>query len=181
MAANFLTEGLVERVAASYGQTLCNFFKFTGTTFVANTDKTGCTNFAIGGGRITYTGAGASAANPLNIGTQMATYASAASFSATDLVIIDGGGNGHFTYADVNACPSCPAASVRRAVATFVLTSVWGNTANGNILTDTGQGGNAGPISATLVPQPYGPTIQLNAGPASGVYCPPAVAKNCGA
>ena len=83
-------------------------------------------------------------------------------------LFIDGGGNGHFTYADFNACPSCPAASVRRAVATFVLTSVWGNTANGNILTDTGQGGNAGPISATLVPQPYGPTIQLNAGPASG-------------
>jgi phospholipase/lecithinase/hemolysin len=83
----------VERIAANYGQTLCNFFKFTGTTFIANTDKTGCTNFAIGGGRITYTGAGASAANPLNIGVQMATYAAAGSFTASDLVIIDGGGN----------------------------------------------------------------------------------------
>ena len=83
----------VERIAANYGQTLCNFFKFTGTTFVVNTDKTGCTNFAIGGGRITYTGAGASAANPLNIGVQMATYAAAGSFTASDLVIIDGGGN----------------------------------------------------------------------------------------
>lgn len=83
----------VERIAANYGQTLCNFFKFTGTTFIANTDKTGCTNFAIGGGRITYTGAGASAANPLNIGVQMATYAAAGTFTASDLVIIDGGGN----------------------------------------------------------------------------------------
>jgi phospholipase/lecithinase/hemolysin len=80
-----------ERIAANYGQTLCNFFVFTGTTFAPNS-KAGCTNFAIGGGRITYTGAGG-AANPLNIGTQMATYASAGSFSASDLVIIDGGGN----------------------------------------------------------------------------------------
>ncbi|TXI18647.1 MAG: phospholipase [Roseateles sp.] len=82
----------VERIAANYGQTLCNFFSFTGTTFVPNS-KAGCTNFAIGGSRITYTGAGASAANPLNIGVQMATYASLASYSAGDLVIVDGGGN----------------------------------------------------------------------------------------
>lgn len=83
----------VERVAANYGQTLCNFYTFTGTTFAANTAKTGCTNFSIGGGRITYTGAGASAANPLNVGVQMATYASIGSYTASDLVIIDGGGN----------------------------------------------------------------------------------------
>ncbi|RTL22299.1 MAG: phospholipase [Burkholderiales bacterium] len=83
----------VERVAAAYGQTLCNFYTFTGTTFAANTAKSGCTNFAIGGGRITYTGTGASPANPLNIGTQMATYASLGSYTAADLVIIDGGGN----------------------------------------------------------------------------------------
>lgn len=47
-----------ERIAANYGQTLCNFFVFTGTTFAPNS-KAGCTNFAIGGGRITYTGAAA--------------------------------------------------------------------------------------------------------------------------
>lgn len=82
-----------ERIAANYGQTLCNFYVFTGTTFAANTAKTGCTNFAIGGGRITYTGAGASAANPLNVGVQMATYASIGAYTASDLVIIDGGGN----------------------------------------------------------------------------------------
>jgi len=82
----------VERIAAAYGKTLCNFFSFTGTTFVPNTAKTGCTNYSIGGGRITYTGAGG-AANPLNIGTQMAAYASTGSYGASDLVIIDGGGN----------------------------------------------------------------------------------------
>ena len=81
-----------ERVAASYGQTLCNFYIFTGTTFAANS-KAGCTNFAIGGGRVTYTGAGASPGNPFNIGVQMATFASIGTYSATDLVIIDGGGN----------------------------------------------------------------------------------------
>jgi phospholipase/lecithinase/hemolysin len=80
-----------ERIAANYGQTLCNFYVFTGTTFAAN-PKAGCTNFSIGGGRITYTGAGG-AANPLNVGTQMATYAAVGSYAATDLVIIDGGGN----------------------------------------------------------------------------------------
>jgi phospholipase/lecithinase/hemolysin len=79
----------VERVAAAYGQTLCNFFSFNGATFVP---KPGCTNFAIGGGVVQYNGAGG-AANPLTIGTQMATYASLAGYTANDLVIIDGGGN----------------------------------------------------------------------------------------
>ena len=81
-----------ERVAALYGQTLCNFYTFTGTTFAPNA-KAGCTNFAIGGGRVTYTGAGASAANPLNVGVQMATFVQVSAYTPTDLVIIDGGGN----------------------------------------------------------------------------------------
>ncbi|CAN5181575.1 hypothetical protein BH11PSE10_BH11PSE10_11490 [soil metagenome] len=81
-----------ERIAASYGQTLCNFYTFTGTTFAPN-PKAGCTNFAIGGGRVSYTGAGASAANPLNVGVQMATFAQIGAYTANDMVIIDGGGN----------------------------------------------------------------------------------------
>jgi outer membrane lipase/esterase len=87
----------VERIAANYGKTLCNFFKATYDTsgnvtgFVVNT-AAGCTNFAAGGGRITYTGTGG-AASPLTIGTQMATYAAAGSYTASDLVIVDGGGN----------------------------------------------------------------------------------------
>lgn len=82
----------VERVAANYGAKLCNFFVFTGTTFAPN-PTAGCTNYAIGGGRINYTGAGASASNPLNVGVQMAAYAAAGSYTGSDLVIIDGGGN----------------------------------------------------------------------------------------
>ena len=86
-----------ERVAANYGLTLCNFFAYTGSPtapFAANTAQTGCTNFAIGGGEINYTGAGGnSALVPLTIGTQMATYAAAGSYTASDLVIVDGGGN----------------------------------------------------------------------------------------
>ncbi len=82
----------VERVAANYGQTLCNYFAATGeTTFVPNTTKTGCTNYAIGGSRITSTSVAST--NPLNIGTQMSTFAATGSFTANDLVIIDGGGN----------------------------------------------------------------------------------------
>ena len=81
-----------ERIAANYGQTLCPYFAATGTaSFVPNTAKTGCTNYAIGGGRITHTSV--LPTNPLNIGTQMATFAASGSFSATDLVVIDGGGN----------------------------------------------------------------------------------------
>ncbi len=81
----------VERIAANYGQTLCNFFTSNGTSFGVNS-KAGCTNYAVAGGRITYTGAGGAAA-PLTIGTQMTTFAATGSFTASDLVIIDGGGN----------------------------------------------------------------------------------------
>lgn len=77
-----------ERVAATYGSTLCNFFVFTGTTFAAN-PKAGCTNYAIGGGVINMN---TSPTDPRGITVQLAT-ASAAGYAATDLALIDGGGN----------------------------------------------------------------------------------------
>ncbi|MGQ3052760.1 MAG: SGNH/GDSL hydrolase family protein [Roseateles sp.] len=81
-----------ERVAASYGKTLCPYYAATGaTSFAVNTATAGCTNYSIGGGRITHTSV--LPTNPLNIGTQMAAYAAAGSYGAGDLVIIDGGGN----------------------------------------------------------------------------------------
>jgi hypothetical protein len=93
---------------------------------------------------------------------------------------IEASGNGHFTYADFNACPSCSMAAVPRATVNFALTSVSGNTASGSITSDSGQGGNSGPVTATLVAQSFGQTIKLNAGKGSGLYCAPAIANQCG-
>jgi hypothetical protein len=95
-------------------------------------------------------------------------------------LVIDGSGNGYVTYADFNACPSCSMAAVPRATANFALTSVSGTTASGSITSDSGQGGNSGPVTATLVAQSYGQTIKLNAGKASGLYCAQAIANQCG-
>ncbi|MBV8605663.1 MAG: phospholipase [Pelomonas sp.] len=83
-----------QRVAAAYGQTLCNFFTFTGTTFAPNTAKSGCTDFAIGGGVINPASStsAAGAGNPVGIQAQL-TVAGSLGFSATDLALIDGGGN----------------------------------------------------------------------------------------
>lgn len=81
----------VERVAAAYGKTLCPAFAFTGVTFVAG--AAGCTNFAIGGGVVNYAGLSTpNALDPRGIPLQLAT-AGAGGFSATDLLIVDGGGN----------------------------------------------------------------------------------------
>lgn len=80
-----------ERVAQAYGiATQCNVYAATGaTTFVAN-PTAGCTNYAIGGGRINY------AQNPtskLSIVQQLTDAASAGNYATTDLLLIDGGGN----------------------------------------------------------------------------------------
>ena len=79
-----------ERIAATYGKTLCNFYTFTGVTFAPN-PKAGCTNFAIGAGVINS--ATLVAADPRRIPVQLATAAVVSAYSATDLVVIDGGGN----------------------------------------------------------------------------------------
>jgi phospholipase/lecithinase/hemolysin len=73
-------------VASQYGVTLCPKYQFTGTSF--NTAP-GCTNYAVGGGRINnYT----APTSPASITKQMAD-AGAAGFAAGDLALIDGGGN----------------------------------------------------------------------------------------
>ncbi len=80
-----------EVVAANFGAPkLCSFFNFNGTTFVPNAT---CTSFAVAGGRVNSL-SNASApgnTNPFSITFQMAT--GSAGLSASDLVIIDGGGN----------------------------------------------------------------------------------------
>ena len=83
-----------ERIAALLGTPqLCSFFKFTGTTFIPNS-VTGCTNFAVGGGRINnfdpLSGAGNS---PLSITFQLQTASAAGNYTSSDLFLVAGGGN----------------------------------------------------------------------------------------
>ena len=80
-----------ERIAATYGLTLCNAYMATSaTTFIPNPTVAGCTNYAIGGGRINNYSAPTS---PLSIVQQLKDAAAAGSYGATDLIVIDGGGN----------------------------------------------------------------------------------------
>jgi outer membrane lipase/esterase len=84
-----------ERVAVSYGLPAgCNFFRFTGTTFVPNS-AAGCVNWAVGGGVINGAASGLAAADPRNIGVQFATAAqvTGGTYAAGDLLVVDGGGN----------------------------------------------------------------------------------------
>lgn len=74
------------------GSAQCNFYLYTGSTFAAN-PTAGCTNYAIGGGRVVVNIAHGGAANPQTVGTQLATRALAGNYLSTDLVLIDGGGN----------------------------------------------------------------------------------------
>ena len=79
-----------EHIAAAYGAPApCPVFLFNGTTFVAN-PTAGCSNYAIGGGRINNVTAPTS---PVSITTQLSLAAAAGSYKATDLLVIDGGGN----------------------------------------------------------------------------------------
>jgi phospholipase/lecithinase/hemolysin len=80
-----------ERLAATYGLTLCNAYTATSaTTFIPNPAVAGCTNYAIGGGRINNYSAPSS---PLSIVQQLKDASAEGSYSATDLIVIDGGGN----------------------------------------------------------------------------------------
>ncbi len=73
------------------GGAQCNFYTFT-TAFAPN-PTAGCTNYAIGGGRVRVKDADGGALNPLTVGTQMATRALAGDYNANDLVLIVAGGN----------------------------------------------------------------------------------------
>jgi outer membrane lipase/esterase len=79
----------VDLVARAYQKKLlCPYFSFTGSTF---TSQSGCTNYAIGGGRINnFT----NPADPRSIVLQLQTAAQVhGSYVASDVLLIDGGGN----------------------------------------------------------------------------------------
>ena len=81
-----------EKIASSLGvNTPCPHFNFALTKFVVNP---GCTNYAVGGGRINPRGdtkATVDPANPLSILNQIAI--GSAQLVASDIVVIDGGAN----------------------------------------------------------------------------------------
>ncbi len=88
-----------ERVAAAYGfNSLCNFYQATGTDsttgFEANS-TVGCTSFAIGGARINNALQTGGNTSPMAVATQLSTAlaVSGGTFSARDLLLVDGGGN----------------------------------------------------------------------------------------
>ncbi len=74
------------------GSKQCNFYASNGSSFAPN-PTAGCTNFAIGGGRILVDALKGGALNPQTVGTQLATSALAGNYASTDLLLIDGGGN----------------------------------------------------------------------------------------
>ncbi len=82
-----------ERIGLAYGLGRgCNFFAFTGATFVPN-GTAGCTNFAVGGGVINGSASGLTPADPRIISVQLAAATATGNFGADDLLLIDGGGN----------------------------------------------------------------------------------------
>ena len=82
-----------ERIAAAYGiGSLCPFVVTAdgGQSFTPN-PTAGCTDYAVGGGRINFPTAPTA---PYSIPTQLATAATVrGSYTASDLLVIDGGGN----------------------------------------------------------------------------------------
>ena len=73
--------------------TQCNFYVYNGTTFVQNS-QAGCSNYAVGGGRIFNPASNGGGASPFSIPFQLATAATVVgTYGTKDLVLVDGGGN----------------------------------------------------------------------------------------
>ncbi len=82
-----------ERIATSFGfSSMCPFFLFTGTSFVAN-PKAGCTNYSVAGGRINNLTNTSAPSNAVPFAIPYQLGAAAPTFTANDFVIIDGGSN----------------------------------------------------------------------------------------
>ncbi len=81
-----------ERTAAVLGAPqVCNFFQFTGATFAVDP---ACSSYGVGGGRINNALGTGGVSSPFSIVYQLATAAAVnGSYSASDLLLIDGGGN----------------------------------------------------------------------------------------
>ena len=74
------------------GTAQCSFYRISSTNPLP-TLAPECTNFAIGGARVVVSAAQGGKANPLTIGTQLQARAQLGSYTANDLLLLDGGGN----------------------------------------------------------------------------------------
>lgn len=74
------------------GNAQCNYYVFRNNNYAVNS-QAGCTNYAIGGGRIVVSATNGGSANPQTVGTQMAAAAAKGGFGRDDLILVDGGGN----------------------------------------------------------------------------------------
>jgi outer membrane lipase/esterase len=81
-----------ERIAAQYGKELCPFFRASGPTSFAAPVAT-CNSFAIGGGRINSTAATGGSSSPYSIPFQMDAALAGGNHQASDIILVDGGGN----------------------------------------------------------------------------------------
>jgi outer membrane lipase/esterase len=84
-----------EIVGSNYGLSgQCNFFA-SSTGGASFTTKAGCTNYAVGSGRVFNTAAQGGQSAPFAVPMQLATAVAAAggSWKTTDLILVDGGGN----------------------------------------------------------------------------------------
>jgi len=81
-----------ERIAMQFGKTLCPYYSPTGSDSFVPSTTAGCTNYAIAGGVINTAASPNPTTNRKGIMFQLADGANNA-IGATDLIIIDGGGN----------------------------------------------------------------------------------------
>jgi len=81
-----------ERIAVAYGLSgLCNYYRSNGSSFSTNPTP-GCSSYAIGGSRINNL-ADLGPLSPLSIPKQLQDAGAGGNYPATDLLLIDGGGN----------------------------------------------------------------------------------------
>lgn len=103
-----------ELVASSYNRTLCPRYVSTGNAF---NNASGCTNYAVGGGRINNFTAPTS---PVSIVKQLSD-AGGDGFGAGDLLLIDGGGNDAADLIGAYLAVSKDGGAAYRAVLTTLL------------------------------------------------------------
>lgn len=80
-----------ERIAASYGVTLCpRYIATSPTSVVLNPSATACTSYGVGSGRIN---AATQPTSPFSIPQQLKDLAAEKAYGPGDLLLVDGGGN----------------------------------------------------------------------------------------